>query len=70
VPDRHQRQAERRLRDREGRRDLRDKGDADAAVRIALDVEQLVHEANTLLNAASLMNRLANEPPDPPGEET
>jgi hypothetical protein len=43
-------------------------GNPDAAVRIALDVEQLIHEANTLLNAASLMNRLA--PPDPPGEET
>jgi hypothetical protein len=47
-----------------------EEGNPGAAVRIALDVEQLIHEANTLLNAASLMNRLADEPPDPPGEET
>ena len=34
-------------------------GDLAAGVRIALDVEPLLHEANTLLNAASLMNRMS-----------
>ena len=43
-----------------------EEGNPGGAVRIALDVEQLIHEANTLLNAASLMNRLAGEQPEPP----
>jgi hypothetical protein len=30
------------------------------SVEIMLDVEQLVYEANTLLNAASLLNRLGD----------
>jgi hypothetical protein len=34
-------------------------GGIDGAVRIALDIEPLVHEVNTLLNAASLVNRMA-----------
>lgn len=33
-------------------------GNVDKAVEIANDVEQLVYEVNTLLNAASLMNRI------------
>jgi hypothetical protein len=33
-------------------------GEVGQAVRIAYDVEQLLHEANTLLNAASPMTRL------------
>ena len=28
---------------------------------VALDIEQLLYEANTLLNAASLINRIARE---------
>jgi hypothetical protein len=32
-------------------------GNSDDAVTIVLDVEQLVYEVNTFLNAASLMNR-------------
>lgn len=40
-------------------------GDALAAVRIALEVEPLLHEANTLLNAASLMNRLSEGGAEP-----
>ena len=32
-------------------------GNVEKAVEIANDVEQLVYEVNTLLNAASLMNR-------------
>ena len=34
-------------------------GEVEKAVHITLDVEQLLYEANTLLNAASLINRLA-----------
>ena len=36
-------------------------GDADRGVRVALDIEQLVYEATRLLDAASLINRLAKE---------
>ena len=32
-------------------------GNAEKAIRIVLDVEQLVYEVNTFLNAASLLNR-------------
>ena len=31
------------------------------AIEIALDVEQLTYEVNTLLNAASLMNRICRQ---------
>lgn len=34
-------------------------GNVAKAIEIALDVEQLTYEINTLLNAASLMHRLA-----------
>lgn len=33
-------------------------GNFDKAVEIALDVEQLIYEVNTFLNAAGMMNRL------------
>jgi hypothetical protein len=33
-------------------------GNIEKATEIALDVEQLVYEVNTFLNAASLMNRI------------
>ena len=33
-------------------------GNIRAAIEIALEVEQLTYEANTLLNAVSLMNRI------------
>jgi hypothetical protein len=33
-------------------------GNIEKAVEIALDIEQLVYEVNTFLNAASLMNRI------------
>ena len=33
-------------------------GNIAKAIEIVLDVEQLTYEANTLLNAASLMNRI------------
>jgi len=36
-------------------------GDADRDVKVALDIEQLVYEATRLLDAASLINRLAKE---------
>ena len=36
-------------------------GDADRGVQVALDIEQLVYEASRLLDAASLINRLAKE---------
>ena len=36
-------------------------GSPDEAVHIALDVEQLLYEASRLLDAASLINRLAKE---------
>jgi hypothetical protein len=35
-----------------------DAGNTKQAITIALDVEQLVYEVNTLLNAASLINRI------------
>jgi hypothetical protein len=35
-----------------------DAGNTKQAITIALDVEQLVYEINTLLNAASLINRI------------
>ncbi len=34
-------------------------GNVEKAVEITLDVEQLIYEAGTLLNAASLINRIA-----------
>ncbi len=34
-------------------------GNVEKGVEIALDVEQLVYEVNTLLNAASLINRIS-----------
>lgn len=33
-------------------------GNPEKAIEIALDVEQLIYEASTLLNAASLINRI------------
>jgi hypothetical protein len=33
-------------------------GNISKAIEIALDVEQLIYEVNTLLNAASLMHRI------------
>ena len=36
-------------------------GDADRGVQVALDIEQLVYEVSRLLDAASLINRLAKE---------
>ena len=36
-------------------------GNADKGVHVALDIEQLCYEAERLLDAASLMNRLAKE---------
>jgi hypothetical protein len=33
-------------------------GNMEKAIEIALDVEQLIYEVNTFLNAASLMNRI------------
>ena len=37
-----------------------DAGNTKWGIAIALDVEQLVYEVNTLLNAASLINRITN----------
>jgi hypothetical protein len=37
-----------------------DSGNIEKAIEIALDVEQLIYEVNTFLNAASLMNRIYN----------
>jgi hypothetical protein len=34
-------------------------GNISKAIEIALDVEQLIYEANTFLNAASLMHRIS-----------
>ncbi|MBZ0146973.1 MAG: hypothetical protein K8F62_05440 [Pseudorhodoplanes sp.] len=34
-------------------------GDIEKGVEIALDIEQLIYEVNTLLNAASLVNRIS-----------
>lgn len=36
-------------------------GNIEKAIEIALDVEQLIYEATTLLNAASLMKRIYND---------
>jgi hypothetical protein len=36
-----------------------DAGNIDKGVEIALDVEQLAYEVNTILNAASLINRIS-----------
>lgn len=36
-------------------------GNLQKAIEIALDVEQLTYEVNTLLNAASLMQRICRE---------
>jgi hypothetical protein len=33
-------------------------GSVEKAIEVALDIEQLVYEVNTFLNAASLMNRI------------
>jgi hypothetical protein len=33
-------------------------GNTDKAIQIALDIEQLIYEVNTLLNAASMINRI------------
>lgn len=35
-----------------------DTGNVEKGIEIALDVEQLIYEVNTLLNAASLINRI------------
>jgi hypothetical protein len=35
-----------------------DAGNIEKAIEISLDVEQLIYEVNTFLNAASLMNRI------------
>lgn len=35
-----------------------DAGNINKAIEIALDVEQLIYEVNTFLNAASLMHRI------------
>ena len=35
-----------------------DAGNVSKAIEIALDVEQLIYEVNTFLNAASLMHRI------------
>ena len=36
-------------------------GNVEKGIEIALDVEQLVYEVNTLLNAASLINRISKK---------
>jgi hypothetical protein len=36
-------------------------GNADKGVQVALDVEELIHEATRLLDAATLINRLAKQ---------
>lgn len=33
-------------------------GNIEKAIDIALDIEQMIYEVNTILNAASLMNRI------------
>jgi hypothetical protein len=38
-----------------------DSGNTKQGIAIALDVEQLVYEVNTLLNAASLINRITKD---------
>lgn len=36
-------------------------GNIGKAIEIALDIEQLTYEVNTLLNAASLLNRISRQ---------
>ena len=36
-----------------------DTGNVEMGVEIALDIEQLIYEVNTFLNAASLVNRIS-----------
>lgn len=36
-----------------------DAGNIEKAIEIALDVEQLIYEVNTFLNAASMINRIS-----------
>ena len=36
-------------------------GNADKGVQVALDIEELIHEATRLLDAATLINRLAKQ---------
>jgi hypothetical protein len=36
-------------------------GNIEKAIEIALDVEQLIYEVNTFLNAANLMHRLSKD---------
>ena len=36
-------------------------GNIEKAIEIALDVEQLIYEVNTFLNAASMINRLGRK---------
>ena len=36
-------------------------GSIDAAVEVSFDVEQLIYEATTLLNATSLMNKIRQD---------
>ena len=38
-----------------------DAGDADRGVKVALDIKQLISDANRLLDAATLINRLRKE---------
>ena len=38
-----------------------DAGDADRGVKVALDIEQLISDANRLLDAATLINRLRKD---------
>lgn len=35
-----------------------DAGNVEKGIEIALDIEQLIYEVNTILNAASLVNRI------------
>jgi hypothetical protein len=35
-----------------------DSGDVEKGLEVALDVEQMIYEVNTFLNAASMINRL------------
>ena len=35
-----------------------DSGSVEKGIEIALDIEQLIYEVNTFLNAASMMNRM------------
>jgi hypothetical protein len=38
-----------------------DDGNIDKSVEIALDIEQLIYESSTLLNAASLIKRISDD---------